>query len=210
MAKKAAKNLVYFILYIVLITELLIVILERDELEEKEHKVRDKMIGTIADHMVQPLILTVPVRSDRDAGSKEPTIIKLTPIGLVEDEVKVVKFFIDVAPGTRTPPGWPAGGISVDKSTQEYSVSRDPNGNGDFAVLLNSPGEYKFTCYASVERTIPSYLPDHLKEALIEEVNHKKGLKDQKELNIQSKSETKTFILNVTTKGVQRVEGTRG
>ena len=45
---KKNKNVVYFVLYIVILTELLIVITERDELEEVEHQIRDKMLTTLA------------------------------------------------------------------------------------------------------------------------------------------------------------------
>jgi hypothetical protein len=50
-------------MYLVLIVELLIVITERDELEEKETLIRDKMLNTLVESYKQPLILSIPQRT---------------------------------------------------------------------------------------------------------------------------------------------------
>ena len=76
-------------MYLVLIVELLIVITERDELDEKEHLIRDKMLNTLAESYKQPLVLTIPQRySDFNLKSKEPLRVVLTAVGVASDGEK--------------------------------------------------------------------------------------------------------------------------
>ncbi len=164
------KNMVYFVLYIVILVELLIVITERDDLEAIEHEIRDKMITSLAKSYKQPLILAIPNKETTfDIKKKEPHNVALIPVGLVNDEEKKnVTYYIDVD-GTRKPPKWPAGGISSINGTDTYAVDLS-SGNAVFRMDTKSTGNYKFVAYCEVERVLPEYLPHHLMEMLIAEV----------------------------------------
>ena len=163
------KNMVYFVLYIVLISELLMVIVERDDLLEQEEQVRDKMLTTIAESYKKPVLLNIPeLFSVYDLKSKEPKKIVMTPLGLVSDtEKKNIQYFIDVAKSSKkTPPNWPENGITVQKHTKNYFIKKNPDGSAIFNAKFTSPGKYTFTAYFKTKRALPDYLPDFLKEEL--------------------------------------------
>ncbi len=197
MAKKQAKSMVYFVLYIVLLSELLIVITERDEYEEMERKVRDSMVVNIGEALKQPLVLQVDKITSREKGNKEYTAVNLKAIGLVSREERTsIKYTINVQKGTRVPPGWPSEGLTLDNPTDTYKVERDPDGGGKFFLKLDAEGEYKFVANCEVTRQVPSYLPDFLQKALAESMGDKK----------EAKSEYENFSVTITTKGVQKLE----
>lgn len=172
------KNMVYFVLYVVLITELLIVITERDELEEKEHVVRDKMLNSLADSYKRPVLLAIPNRkTDYDIGAKENggAVVVMTPVGLVSDEEKKeVEFFIDVAPGGKQPADWPSGGLTSKTNNGNYKLIKTDDGNAQFIAKLTTEGEFAFRAYCRVERKLPSYLPDFLLADLANRVGEQK------------------------------------
>jgi hypothetical protein len=179
------KNMVYFVLYVVLITELLIVITERDELEEKEHSVRDKMLNSLADSYKRPVLLAIPNRrTDYDVGAKENggAVVVMTPVGLVSDEEKKgVEFYVDVVPGSRTPSDWPSGGLTSKNGNDVYKLIKTDDGNAQFLAKLSSEGEYSFRAYCKVERKLPSYLPDFLLADLAKRVGEQKVSTSPKE-----------------------------
>jgi len=151
-------------MYLVLIVELLIVITERDELEEKEILIRNKMLNTLVQSYKQPLILSIPQRtSDYDLSSKESIRIVLTPAGLVSDvEKKYLKFFINIDENSKNKPiGWPKDGITINDSTSNFKLNRT-NGNAVFVANFDKSGDYKFNAYCSVVRQFPDYLPEYL------------------------------------------------
>ncbi|MCF8260265.1 MAG: hypothetical protein K9J12_05795 [Melioribacteraceae bacterium] len=218
------KSVVYFILYVVLITELLIVITERDELEEKEHAIRDKMIGSIAASYKQPVLLFIPVtESNHNIRSKEPSKTILQPLGLVSDEEKLnVQFRVDVAEESRrTPPNWPDGGITSDNGTDKYSIQKNNDGSAIFLADLTATGEYVFDVFFEVERVLPTYLTDELLIALAEELDliegasgggHGSAATSLDEVTIKpliAKSETEGFtVIAKVVGGVQKREAT--
>lgn len=182
------KNMVYFVLYIVLITELLIVITERDELEEVEHQIRDKMISTLAEMYRTPIILSVPDQfSDYNLASKEPKKVVFTPIGLnSKQEKENVKFFVTVAPGSKAPRGFPPEGISSDKPSEFFKVEKE-DGNAVFVADFKNAGKFKFQAKCVVDRALPDYLP----EKLLEELKHEIG-----KANLHQESEPVEFVVN--------------
>lgn len=189
--------MVYFVLYIVLLSELLIVITERDEYEEMERKVRDSMVVNIGEGLKQPLVLQVDKITSREKGNKEYTVVNLKAIGLVSrEERNSIVYNIDVVKGTRVPPGWPSKGLSISNPTETFKIERDADGGGKFFIKLDSEGEYKFSANCEVTRQVPSYLPDFLQEALNETLGENKF----------AKSPSETFNVTVTTKGVQKLE----
>ncbi len=169
MAKGSGSKMLYFVLYVVLITELMIVITERDELEEEEAKIRDKMLSSIAQSYKAPITLSpTPKFLDFNVGSKdnpEATVV-LSVFGLVSDEEKAnVEFYVSVAPGSRAPDGWPGGVITTKSNNSKYKVVND-NGNARFLAQISSEGDYKFNVYCQVNRTFPTYLTPRLLEEL--------------------------------------------
>ena len=162
------KNMVYFVMYLVLIVELLIVITERDELEEKETLIRDKMLNTLVESYKQPLILSIPQRtSDYNLNSKEPIRVVLTPAGLVSDaEKKNLKFYVNITDkSSRKPREWMKRGITLEDSTAHFKMLKE-NGNAVFVADFNRSGNYKFEAYCTVDREFPPYLPDYLLDSL--------------------------------------------
>lgn len=196
MAKKPAKNLIYFVLYIVLITELLIVIQERDELEEEEHRIRDSLIVNVGDAIKQPLILQVDELTTREKDLKEYSVVNMKAIGLVsKEERNTIKYFIRLSEKSKSLPNFPKEGIQTDQNDHpNFIIERDPDGGGKFKFKIDIEGEYRFLAKCEVERTVPAYLPPRLREMLEEYI---------KDFKI-AKSEEKEFIIKVTAQGVQR------
>lgn len=162
------KNMIYFVMYLVLIVELLIVITERDELDAKESLIRDKMLNTLAEAYKQPLVLTIPQRtSDYNLKSKEPLKVVLTPIGVVStSEKKNLEFFINIDKKSRYKPvGWPKGGLTINNSTKNFKLIKE-NGNAVFVANFKKEGRYKFTAYCQLEHEFPDYLPQYLLDSL--------------------------------------------
>ncbi|MCF8435407.1 MAG: hypothetical protein K9G57_01060 [Ignavibacteriales bacterium] len=177
------KSMVYFILYVVLIVELLIVITERDELEEKEHEIRDKMIVQLAQNYKQPVFLQIPQsESTYNIGSKEPHKIIMTPVGLSSsEEADFVEYFIDIAPSSRNrPAGWPQGGISLSSGTNDFKIQKG-QGNAIFLGQFKSGGDYSFVAYCQVDRQLPTYLTTELLHMLKEEIGEQQKAVSEKE-----------------------------
>ncbi len=184
------KNMVYFVMYIVLITELLIVITERDDLQEAENQIRDKMLTTLAQIYKKPILLSVPeLYSDYNLGNKTPKKVVMTPLGLYSDqEKKNVEFVITLAPKSPKPLGWPAGGVTSDtnKVNNHFKIIKQ-GGNAIFAAQFRKPGKYKFQAYCQVKRVLPDYLPDRLLKALKKQIGN---------TNLNQKSNTVDFTVN--------------
>ncbi len=182
------KNMVYFVMYIVLITELLIVITERDDLQEAENKIRDKMLTTLAQIYKKPVLLSVPeLYSDYSLSNKAPKKVVMIPLGLYSDKEKEnVEFFINVAPGSPKPLGWPAKGISSKDSTAFFKITRE-GANAIFVAKFRKPGKYKFQAYCEVQRVLPEYLPDKLLKELQEQIG---------DTNLHQKSNVVDFVIN--------------
>jgi hypothetical protein len=165
MAKGSSGKMIYFVLYIVLIVELLIVITERDELEEIEHEVRDKMLGSIAQSYKQDVLLSITPKNS-SVGVQDTATIALIPIGLVAEEEKAnVEFFVSVQ--GNTPPGWPAGGVlNLDNGTDKFRLTKRDDGTGNLIGHFTNVAEYKFVAYLEVDRQFPGYLPSYLLDSL--------------------------------------------
>lgn len=196
------KNYVYFVLYIVILVELLIVILERDELEEEEHKIRDKMLVQIAESYKQPIILSIPqIESTYNLGSKEPHKIIMTAIGLTSNEEKeFIKFYVDISKNSKNrPTNWPSGGLEIDKTSDIYQVVRE-DANGIFLGQFKNTGTFKFEAYCVVNRQLPKYLEG---TKLGDELKHMVG--DE----LLSESNKVEFVVDVkTVGGVQKESAT--
>ncbi len=183
------KNMVYFVMYIVLITELLIVITERDDLQEAENQIRDKMLNTLAEIYKKPILLSIPeLYSDYNLANKNPKKVVMTPLGLYSDqEKKNVKFVINLAPKSPKPIGWPAGGvISGESESDNFKIVKE-GGNAIFVAKFKNAGKFKFQAYCEVQRVLPDYLPERLLEELREQIGN---------TNLHQKSNTVEFTIN--------------
>lgn len=171
------KSQVYFIMYIVLITELLVVILERDHLMEKENQIKKKMISSIADQYKRDIELTAPIPYSEWQVNTDSVKIPINATGLVSDEEKKGAIYKITAEGNGGPGGaaFPASLTSA-QADGAYSIIKDENGN---AVLLikkaTNIGEYIFTATMTVKRQLPTYLPLFLLEELKKESGFKEG-----------------------------------
>ncbi|MBU0561270.1 MAG: hypothetical protein KJ799_16830 [Bacteroidetes bacterium] len=192
------KNMVYFILYIVLITELLIVITERDELMEVEKVIRDKMVTTLALNYQQDVILSIPTKtSDYNIRPDNFHSVVMIPLGVTSDKEKDnSEYFIDIDETSKTKPSdWPNGGISLENSTDNYKLVKE-GGNAIFTAKFTQPGTYVFTAFCKVERILPDYLPKNLLEYLEKQVGeehlHKKSIPELFEVTAKRQGGLKT------------------
>lgn len=169
------KNLVYFVLYVVVIVELLVVITERDELDARDHEIRDKMLNTLAEAYKQPLVLSIPQKkSEIDlAVQKDGIKVVMMPVGILsEEDKKNLNFVVDVSEKSKLRPGgWPKGGVTLSSKDGSFKVSRD-NGNGVFSAMFDNAGEYTFSAYCTVNRQFPGYLPEYLMNILKDKVGN--------------------------------------
>ncbi|KAB2909253.1 MAG: Ig domain-containing protein [Ignavibacteriales bacterium] len=171
------KSQVYFIMYIVLITELLIVILERDELMEKEEQIKNKMIASIASQYERDVELNAPIPISQWQVGKDSVSIPINAIGLISDEEKAGAVYTIKSEGNRGPGGeaFPASLTSNDKDGT-YLLIKDESGNARlFIPKASAVGDYEFTVTLTVKRQLPDYLPDFLKEELKTKSNFKDG-----------------------------------
>ncbi len=187
------KNMVYFVLYIILIAELLVVITERDDLQAVENEIRNKMLTTLAENYKRDIFLNIPEKeSEYSLGAKEEARVVLTPVGLTsEKEKENLEFFIDIAEDSKNiPPNWPKGGISLNTLNEDYNIEK-LEGSGVFISRFSKIGSYKFIAYCQVERVFPDYLTANLLEELKKEVNG----------DLLKRSQNEEFIVNAKSFG---------
>lgn len=162
---------VYFVLYIVLVVELLAVIQERDILQEMEEEIRDKMIVTIAEMYQKNIILSVPEKvSEYMRGSKASNKIQLNVVGLQsEKEKENIEMQINIQPGSKRPANWPMDGITLGYRSEDFNLYRD-NGHIVFESKIKNSGSFSFVATCQVLRVLPDYLPEHLMSELITQI----------------------------------------
>ncbi len=187
------KNMVYFVLYIVLLSELLAVITERDELQEVENQIRNKMIATIATMYKKPVFISIPEKhSEYNIKSEEPQKIIITPVGLYSDkEKKNVKFVVTLQRDSKVPPSWPSGGVTNNTQNKNFNIILE-NGNAVFSAKLTDQGDYKFNVFCELNRELPEYLPERLLKILRDEIGN---------TNLHQKSKVETFDINAKATG---------
>lgn len=198
----SGAKMLYFVLYVVLITELLIVITERDELEESEQAIRNNMLGSIAASYKAPISLSsTPKFLDYNVtgeGEHEATIV-LSVAGLVSDEEKAaVAYYVNVVPGSKAPDAWPSGGINTGKGSGKYKLVKNEDGSAKFLATIGAEGDYKFAAYCEVDRKWPGYLE---KTPLLDSLKVMVG-------NLsRAKSNTETFTISAKRQGGVKKKG---
>lgn len=182
-------NKVYFVLYIVLVVELLAVITERNILQEMEEELKGKMISTISEIYKKDIELTVPEKySEYTLGTKNNNKILMSVLNLFsEDEKKNVEVNLDIKDNSKVPYKWPKGGISLGYEDKNYKLYKD-NGNIVFENNIKISGKFNFIATCNVERVLPTYLP----EELLNELKIKIGDK-----SLTQKSKPEFFSVNV-------------
>ncbi len=163
-------------MYIVLITELLVVILERDHLMEKENQIKKKMIASIADQYKRDIELNVPIPYSEWQINTDSVKIPINATGLVSDEEKKAAVYKITAEGNNGPAGAFPASLTSAQTDGAYSIVKDANGNGVLLIKKASAiGEYSFTATLTVKRQLPTYLPLFLLEELKKESGFKEG-----------------------------------
>lgn len=174
MAKGGAGKMLYFVLYIVLITELLVVITERDELQDNEKLIQEKLIGSIATSYKLPFSINVtPRQTDYNLGANEAhdATVVFETAGLVSDaEKQGALYTVRVAPGSKAPEGFPSSGLSSDDNGRTNFKIIKENGTAKFLGRFSSEGDYRFIVQAHAKRILPDYLTPNLLDLLKEKI----------------------------------------
>ncbi len=160
--------MIYFVLYIVLITELLVVITERDDLHEEEQQIMNGLAGHVRQTLDQSLRIDIPMEAISQAvdpaTGKSRFDITLIPKGLVSEvEQKNIQYFVSIPDGPK-PRGWEENFSlnSIDQYSEEakFKLHKQSDGFGKLEVLLdrNDPRSINFQAYFTVNRNLPSYI----------------------------------------------------
>lgn len=192
------KSMVYFVLYIVVIVEMLIVIKERDELIEKEREIMQKMLNSIAELYTRPVNMQVEDSYSFNTQKQDSIVITLKTNGLFSDKEKAeVTYAIQNTDKTQKMPGWTSDVVIADGTTNIGDKSYiKPNKDGTASLVIKKfsvtrDQSYDFETYFTVEREVPDYLPEFLKVRLLE-ILKERGI-ELKEV----KSEVAKFKINV-------------
>jgi len=150
----------YFVLYLVVLVELLAVIIERDT-TELELKARIKEYETIQDSVLslygQPILLTVQEETNWLITPRDSLHILISVSNLQTPEEKAgVKYYVTAR--------------STVSSLTYHAITDIVSGNGHFYLKTNSAGTYIFDVYCLVERKLPKYLPEVVLEGIFAKV----------------------------------------
>jgi len=180
---------VYFVLYIVLVVELLAVIQERDILQQMEEEIRDKMITTIAEVYKKDLVLNIPEKfSEFTLGTKTANAIAMNVVGLYSKaEQDNIQATLNIAPKSKKPRNWPDKGITLGFENKYYKFFKD-KGNLIFESKIPNSGKFTFVAECNVLRVLPDYLPDHLMTELKNQIG---------DTNLNQKTKPENFTIKV-------------
>jgi len=148
----------YFVLYLVVLVELLAVIIERDS-TELELQARLNEYATIQDSIIslysRPILLDVQEDNDWLISSRDSAhvLISVSNLHTLEEKAGVQYY------------------INPDKEGNYYNVIVDKEtGNGNFYFKTNRTGTYNFDVYCKLRRILPRYLPDIIIEGIYAKV----------------------------------------
>jgi len=150
----------YFVLYLVVLVELLLVIIERDS-TELELKTRLAEYATIQDSVIslysQPILLNVQEEKDWLISQRDSAHVIISVSNLQTPEERAgVQYFVN--------PG-------MDGDGGYYNVVTDKNtGNGNFYFKTNKNGTFNFDIYCRLQRKLPKYLPKVILDGIYEKV----------------------------------------
>ncbi len=177
----------YFVLYLVVLVELLAVIIERDN-SELELKKRLSEYETIQDSIIasynEPISLTVQKSTDwliTNQNDSLHLIISVSNLQTAEEKASVRYYFVDDKQNENT--------------TSRYSIFTDKKtGNGHFYFKSNSSGTSYFNVYCLVQRKFPKYLPDIILEGIAQKVGDQFNVRsDTVDFKINTKIQSREF-----------------
>ena len=172
----------YFVLYLVVLVELLAVIIERDS-TELELQARLNEYATIQDSIIalysRPILLDVQEETDWLISSKDSAhvLISISNLHTLEEKAGV-KYY-----------------INPDEEGNYYNIIVDKEtGNGNFYFKTNTNGTYNFDVYCKLRRQLPRYLPDIIIEGIYAKVGADyKATSDTVDFRIKAKREQQSF-----------------
>lgn len=156
---------IYFVLYIVLITELLIVITERDDAQRRLSAQVAALDNLNIEKHELPLKVSIPQDTTNytlpNNWTEEIfTSIIFIPENLVSDqEMDSVVFHVDIAEDSPIPPFWPARNGMNSKSS---NLIKSPQ-NGELKYFLKKNGKYCQFHIMLMRRDIPIQKPEQYK-----------------------------------------------
>lgn len=174
----------YFVLYLVVLVELLAVIIERDT-NELELKARLKEYETIQDSVIslykQPILLTVQEETDWLVSSRDSLHILISASNLQTPEEKAgVRYYVKVR---------------SNENKVYYNIVTDPTtGNAHFYLKTSNAGNFTFDTYCRVTRKFPKYLPDIVLEGIFSKIgNDFTVTSDTVDFNVHTKVQLQNF-----------------
>lgn len=146
-----AKISFYFVLYLIVLVELLAVIIERDTTEQELNK-RIKEYETIQDSLIKvyqrPIFLNVQAHTDWLISGRDSLNIMISVTELQSPtERQRVKYFVKLDNEINS--GWRSNHVVLDSRS----------GNGTFYFTEKKAGEYNYRVFCTVKRDLPLYLP---------------------------------------------------
>ena len=172
----------YFVLYLVVLVELLAVIIERDS-TELELQARLNEYSTIQDSIIalysRPIFLDVQEETDWLISSKDSAhvLISISDLHTLEEKAGVQYY------------------INPDKEGNYYNVIVDKEtGNGNFYFKTNKNGTYNFDVFCKLRRYLPRYLPDIIIDGIFAKVGTDyKATSDTVDFKVKAKHQQQSF-----------------
>jgi hypothetical protein len=177
----------YFVLYLVVLVELLAVVIERDN-SELELKKRLKEYETIQDSIIasynEPIRLTVQGATDWLITNPKDSLhilISISNLQTPEEKASVKYFFIE--------------NKGLENNPTKYSVISDKKtGNGHFYFKSNKAGTFDFNVFCLIRRKFPSYLPDIILEGITSKMGDEfNAFSDTVNFKVKAKIQAKDF-----------------
>jgi hypothetical protein len=172
----------YFVLYLVVLVELLAVIIERDS-TELELQARLNEYATIQDSIIslysRPILLNVQEETDWLISSKDSAhvLISVSNLHTLEEKAGVQYH------------------IKPDEEENYYNVIVDKaTGNGNFYFKTNKNGTYNFDVYCKLRRQLPRFLPDVIIDGILAKVGTDyKATSDTVGFKVKAKHKQQSF-----------------
>ena len=172
----------YFVLYLVVLVELLAVIIERDS-TELELQARLNEYATIQDSVISlyslPILLDVQEETEWLISTKDSVHIIVSVTNLHTPEEKTgVQYYV----------------ISDNKNIYYNVVPDKKTGNGNFYFKTTKNGTYTFGIYCKLRRQLPRYLPEIILDGIYEKVGTDfKATSDTVNFTIKAKHQQQNY-----------------